>query len=66
MLVCFGMHAVPTLSNSLSLSLSFSAPLLHFLDEHGQICLELRLACVSVVLGLLRMWGAVVFGMGEL
>ena len=46
--------------------LSLSASSLRFLGEYGQLCLELWLACVPLVLELLWMWGAVVFGMGEL
>ena len=50
----------------LHFQLCLSAPLLRFLVEYGQLCLDLWLACVLVVFGLLWMWGAVVVGMGEL
>jgi hypothetical protein len=43
-----------------------SAPSLCFLGEHGQLCLELLLVFPYMVLGILWMLGAMVFGMGEL
>jgi len=44
---------------------SLSPPYLRFIYVHVQPCYAMGLACVHVVPGLLKMWGVVVLGMGE-